>query len=83
MTRGTLKAEIAHRFNLFNEYAFDFTCPHKILHKSNEMKISRYLSVKGTVIQIEKALINNCKRVSYVSRKFHIPTIYNFAVIYP
>ena len=39
--------------------------------------------IKGTVIQIEKALINDRLRVSKVSWKFYIPTIYNFAVIYP
>ena len=38
--------------------------------------------VKGTAMQIEKALINDRLRVSKVSRKFHISTIYNFAVIY-
>ena len=40
------------------------------------------LLLKGTVMQIEKALINNRLRVSKVSRKFRIPTIYNFAIIY-
>ena len=34
-------------------------------------------------MQIEKALINDRLRVSKVSWKFCIPTIYNFAVIYP
>ena len=37
---------------------------------------------KGTVMQIEKALINDRLRVLKVSRKFRIPNIYNFAVIY-
>ena len=32
--------------------------------------------IKGSVMQIEKALINDCLRVSDVSWKFHIPTIY-------
>ena len=36
--------------------------------------------IKGIVMQIEKALINDCLRVSKVSRKFCIPTIHNFAV---
>ena len=40
-------------------------------------------SIKGTVMQIEKALINDCLQVSKVSRKCGIPTIYNFAVICP
>ena len=37
---------------------------------------------KGTVMQIEQALINDRSRVSEVSWKFRIPIIYNFAVIY-
>ena len=32
-------------------------------------------------MQIEKALINDCLRVSKMSRKFRISAIYNFAVI--
>ena len=40
------------------------------------------LTVKGTVMQIEKALINDLLRVPEVSWKFGIPTIYNFALIY-
>ena len=39
--------------------------------------------LKGTVMQIEKALINNLLHVSKVSLKFRIQTIYNFEVIYP
>ena len=38
---------------------------------------------KGTVMQIEKALINDLLRVSKVSLKFRIRTIYNFEVISP
>ena len=38
---------------------------------------------KGTVMQIEKALTIDRSCVSKVFRKFRIPTIYNFAVIYP
>ena len=34
-------------------------------------------------MEIEKALINDRLRVSKVSWKFRILTIYNFAVIYP
>ena len=33
-------------------------------------------------MQIEKAVINDHLRVSEVTWKFRIPTIYNFAVIY-
>ena len=34
-------------------------------------------------MQIEKALINDRLRISKVSEKFRITTIYNFVVIYP
>ena len=40
------------------------------------------LWVKGTVRQIEKALINDRLRVLKVSWKSHIPTIHRLAVIY-
>ena len=43
--------------------------------------MSFFIELKGTVIQIEKVLINDCLRVSKVSWKFHISTIFNFAVI--
>ena len=39
--------------------------------------------IKGAVMRIEKALINDRLRVSKISWKFRIPTISNFAVIYP
>ena len=42
-----------------------------------------YHCLKGKVMQIEKALINECLSVSELSWKFRIPTIYNFAVVYP
>ena len=38
--------------------------------------------IKGTVMQIEKALINDRLRVPKVSWKFRIPTTYNIGVIY-
>ena len=38
--------------------------------------------IKGTFMQIEKALINDRLCVSKVYSKCRIPTIYNFAVIY-
>ena len=41
------------------------------------------IMIKGTVMQIEKTLINDHLGVSTVSWKFRIPTIYNLAVIYP
>ena len=37
---------------------------------------------KGTLMNIERAHVNDCSRVSKVSWKFHISTIYDFAVIY-
>ena len=40
-------------------------------------------TIKGTVLQIEKALINDLLRISNVSWKFHILDIYKFAIIYP
>ena len=40
-------------------------------------------NLKDAAMPIEKALINDRLRVSKVPWKFHIPTIYNFAVIYP
>ena len=40
-------------------------------------------NIKSTVMQIEKALIDDRLRVSNVSWKFHIPTPCNFALIYP
>ena len=39
--------------------------------------------IKGTVMQIEKALINYRLCISKVSWKFRIRTICNFAIIYP
>ena len=47
------------------------------------MNNSIILTIKGTVMQIEKTIINDSLSVSKVSRKFRIPAIYNFAVIYP
>ena len=45
-------------------------------------KIMEWTPIKGTVMPIEKALINDRLRVSKVSWKFRIPTIYHFVVIY-
>ena len=39
--------------------------------------------LKGTVMQIEKALLNDLLSVLNVSGKFRISSIYNFPVIYP
>ena len=43
--------------------------------------LSPFFPIKGTVMQIEKALVNDRLRVSKVSCKFYIPIIYNFAVM--
>ena len=51
-----------------------------ILHK---VTCSKYFIVKNTVMQIEKAQINDRLSVLKVFQKFGIPTIYNSAVIYP
>ena len=44
------------------------------------LKCTRFF--KGILTQIKKALINDNLGDSKVSRKFRIPIIYNFAVIY-
>ena len=41
------------------------------------------IHIKGAVMQIKKALVNDRLRVSKLSRKFCVPAIYNFPVIYP
>ena len=46
-----------------------------------ESCISLKESIKGTVMIIERALINDCLGVSKVSWKFRIPNIYNYAEI--
>ena len=48
------------------------------------LKLSiKSMELKGKVMQIEKALLNDHLRVLKLSWKFRIPTIHNFAVIYP
>ena len=47
------------------------------------LKNDVHLTFKGTVMQIEKPLIKDRLGISKVFWKFRIPTIYNFAVIYP
>ena len=42
-----------------------------------------FIDFKGTVMQIEKRLVNDRLRASKVSWRFPIPTIYNFALICP
>ena len=48
-----------------------------------ERQSQKSVSLKGTVMQTEKVLINDRLGVSKISRKFRISTIYNFAAIYP
>ena len=60
---------------------FPILLQNKVKPIRNSCKSNLWL--KGTVIQIEKAMINDRLRFSKVSWKFRIPTIYNFAVIYP
>ena len=47
---------------------------------SNQHQVSLKIQ---RAMQVKKGLTDNCLRVSKVSSKFRIPTIYNFAVIYP
>ena len=53
-----------------------------MVHGDVYRKLRKKTKLKGTVMQIEKALIENCVRVSKVFWKFHTATIYDFAVIY-
>ena len=64
--------------NLVFEYSYFY-------NQNLDLKFFNYnwSLVESTVMQVEKALINDPLRVSKVSWKFHIPTIYNFAAIYP
>ena len=55
----------------------------RIENQVNGLEFLDLFNVKGRVMQIEKVLINDRLRVSKVSSKFRIPTIYNFAVICP
>ena len=51
--------------------------------KWHEVFGEQVVEIKGTVMQNEKALINDCLRVSKVSWKFRIPLNYTFGVIHP
>ena len=51
-------------------------------HVAKHLNISGQKLFKGTLMKIEKALINDCLRVLKVSWKFHIPAIHSFVVIY-
>ena len=66
-------------FDLYKEY--------KILQLVSEWIYNEslfvFLLLKGIIKKTERALINDRLSVSKLSWKFYIPTIYNFAVIYP
>ena len=49
--------------------------------KYDRIDMSERIQGKGTVMQIEKALINDRVRVSKMFSKFRITNICNFAVI--
>ena len=53
-----------------------------MVHSDVYRKLRKKTKVKGTDMQIEKALIESCLRVSKVFWKFRTATIYDFAVIY-
>ena len=55
----------------------------KVMVVMIKLRVLHVTLFKGTVMQIEKALINNHLCVSKVSWLTSILTIYNFAVIYP
>ena len=44
-------------------------------------KLDCFANVEGTVMQIKKALMNDCLCISKVPWNFRISTIYNFALI--
>ena len=53
------------------------------LYLINKSPCLNICTLKGTGMEIEKVMINDCVPVSKESSKFRIPTIYNFTVIYP
>ena len=55
----------------------------EILFFDNVKECRSLMAVKGTVMQTEKVLVNDCLHVSKVSWKFCIPIFFNFAVISP
>ena len=81
-------------FNSHLIYAFEFWVPKQnnaLVERSQKLQEKAVCLInfeinpwivsqpfKGTVMQIEKALINDRLRVSIVSREFFVPTIYNF-----
>ena len=66
----------------YQRYSDLFLLKHLIKPKQFDCLRTSLNGVKGKVMQIDKQLINDRLPVSNIS-KFRIPTIYNFAVIYP
>ena len=62
---------------------FDSTTTSAMTSVLNIIESYFHTGFKGTVMQIEKAMINDRFCVLKVSRKFCVPTIYNFVVIAP
>ena len=52
-----------------------------MINKAREKSFFLICHLKGTVMQIKKAMANDRLRVSKVAWKIRMPTIYNFAVI--
>ena len=76
LTRDIQNPGIGHYSALFRHQ--------NLMQRLHTLKVCHLNHIKGTVIQIEKPLINNDRlRVSKVCWKFYILTIYTFAVIYP
>ena len=65
------------------KHAVEFSSLYSFLHVDIPHEILDSTFLKGSVIQIQKALINNQLRAWKVSRKFYIPNNYNFAAMYP
>ena len=67
-----------HYIPISSKTSFNLKLIEKIENVIKWMRWTAYFFLKGTVMQIENALINDRLRVSKVSRKFRIPSIYNF-----
>ena len=81
----TIFEKISYNF----ERAINFSQPKivdlydNVISKWNKQTNKKKNVNRSTVMQIEKALINDRLRVSKISLKFCTPPIYKFAVIYP
>ena len=65
-----------------NEDIEDIFIDENDLFDGDDVSVEDQKFIEGTVMQTEKELKYNCLRVSKVTWKLRIPTIYNFAVIY-